>query len=106
MGNTEVVHTRINSEIKKEANKIFNKIGLNMSQAIKLFLITSVNKNGIPFELKIPKKESEALKFAKSIATVDGVPPSKEDEAIFEQYADGKIDYQTYMDIIENKYKK
>ena len=50
MVKTETVHTRVTSDIKEKADKIFNRLGLTTSQAITLFLTASVNNNGLPFE--------------------------------------------------------
>ena len=95
MAKTETVHTRVTREVKEEADRIFNSLGLTTSQAIALFLTASVNCGGIPFELTLPKQEDLELEFAKSIAMVDGVAPSKDAERIFRLYARGDIDYET-----------
>ena len=92
---TETVHTRVNPEIKAKAESIFASIGLTTSQAIMLFLTAAVNYNGMPFELRMSSKEQEELSFASSIATVDGVPPSKDAERIMALYTRGEIDYET-----------
>lgn len=92
---TETVHTRITPEIKLKAERVFSAIGLSTSQAIMLFLTAVVNHNGIPFELSLPNQEQKELSFAKAVATVDGVPPSKDAERIMGLYARGEIDYET-----------
>jgi len=43
---------RIDEELKKEAENLFNRIGLNMSSAINVFFRQSVRAQAIPFELK------------------------------------------------------
>ena len=105
MAKTETVHTRVTSEIKEKADKIFNRLGLTTSQAITLFLTASVNKNGLPFELTLPDEEAD-LAFAKSIATVDGVPPSKDVQRIMRLYSRGEIDYETAEFAIARLYKR
>ena len=102
---TETVHTRVNPEIKARAESIFATIGLTTSQAITLFLTAVVNHNGMPFELRMPTKEQEELAFATSIATVDGVPPSKEAERIMALYTRGEIDYETAQFAIGKLYR-
>ena len=37
MAKTETVHTRVTSDIKEKADKIFNRLGLTTSQAITFF---------------------------------------------------------------------
>ncbi|MBO4285819.1 MAG: type II toxin-antitoxin system RelB/DinJ family antitoxin [Bacilli bacterium] len=106
MPKTETVHTRVTPEIKNRADKIFESMGLTTSQAIMLFLTASVNKNGLPFELSAPSKEDEDLAFATAIATVDGMPPSKEAVKILRLYSRGDIDLETAKFAIERLYKK
>lgn len=105
MAKTETVHTRVTSDIKEKADKIFNCLGLTTSQAITLFLTASVNNNGLPFELTLPDDETD-LAFAKSIATVDGVPPSQDAQRIMRLYSRGEIDYETAEFAIARLYKK
>ncbi len=105
MAKTETVHTRVTHEIKKQADEIFSRLGLTTSQAIMLFLTAVVNHNGMPFELTVPKEEDEDLKFAISVATVDGVPPTKEAQKIIRLYSKGDIDYETAQFALERIYK-
>ena len=106
MAKTETVHTRVTHEIKEQADAIFNKLGLTTSQAIMLFLTASVNHNGLPFELSVPSSEEQDLKFATSIATVDGVPPSIEAQKIIRLYSRGDLDYETAQFALERIYKQ
>lgn len=69
--NTSAININVDSELKKEATKILNSLGLNMSTFINMALIQVVNENGIPFEVKNPKpsrKLKKALKEADKIA--------------------------------------
>ena len=56
-----VINIRVNDEVKKEAETIFKSLGLNMSVAINLFLKKCINENGMPFDLKIPNKETNKI---------------------------------------------
>ena len=105
MNKTETVHTRVTSEVKKEAENIFNRLGLTTSQAIMLFLNATVNNNGLPFSLTLPSKSEENITFASSIAMVDGVAPSKKAVKIMELYSRGDIDYETAEFAIRRLYK-
>ena len=53
------VTARVDENVKKEAEILFKKIGLNMSTAMNLFLKKCILEQGIPFELKIPNEEIE-----------------------------------------------
>jgi DNA-damage-inducible protein J len=52
------VHSRINEDIKGQASIILNKIGLNVSDAIRIFLNQVVMTKGIPFSVCIPNSET------------------------------------------------
>ncbi|MBQ7670520.1 MAG: type II toxin-antitoxin system RelB/DinJ family antitoxin [Clostridia bacterium] len=49
---TTNLNIRIDEELKKNAEQLFADLGLNMSSAITIFLKSSVDYNGIPFEIK------------------------------------------------------
>ena len=56
-----VINIHVNDEVKKEAESIFKSLGLNMSVAMNLFLKKCINEKGIPFDLKIPNKETNKI---------------------------------------------
>ena len=105
MAKTQTVHTRVTEDIKNQAEKIFASIGLTTSQAIMLFLTATVNCNGMPFELTLPKKEDQDLSFAISVATVDGVKPSEDAQRIMRLDSRGEIDYETAQFAIGRLYR-
>ena len=106
MAKTETVHTRVSPKIKNRADEIYKTLGLNTSQAIMLFLVATVNCNGLPFDLKLGNTMNSNFDFAKAIATVDGVEPSKDAERIMKLYSNGDIDYETAQFAIERIYVK
>ena len=61
---TSVINVNVPVDVKEEANRLFNSLGLNMSTAINMFLKKAIYERGIPFEVKQqPSKEMvEALK--------------------------------------------
>ena len=67
-----VINIRVNDEVKKEAETIFKALGLNMSVAMNVFLKKCINENGIPFDLKVPNKETiEAMEETNKIVNGD-----------------------------------
>ncbi|WP_335968949.1 type II toxin-antitoxin system RelB/DinJ family antitoxin [Fusobacterium polymorphum] len=67
-----VINIHVNDEVKKEAESIFKSLGLNMSVAMNLFLKKCINEKGIPFDLKIPNKETiEAMEETNKILNGD-----------------------------------
>lgn len=46
------INIRVDSEIKQQASELFAELGMDMSTAVNVFLRQSINKNGLPFEVK------------------------------------------------------
>ena len=53
------INVRVDASLKKDAENLFNDLGLNMSSAITMFLRTAVSYDGIPFEVKRLKPNAE-----------------------------------------------
>lgn len=59
------VNTRIEPAIKAQAEDIFHKVGLTSAEAVRMFYMQVCLHNGLPFEVKIPNKETiQAMKDA------------------------------------------
>ena len=52
---TATIQIKIDPKLKSDAIKLFGDIGLNLSDAIKLFLKQSVNSSSLPFEPMVSK---------------------------------------------------
>lgn len=63
---SESMHIRLEPALKKKATKVFGKLGLTPSDAVRIFFMQSVAFQGMPFPLKVPNKESvEAIEESK-----------------------------------------
>lgn len=62
MADTTNINVRVDKELKRKAEAIFNELGLNMSTAMNIFLRYSVRYGGIPFDLRLdtPNEETRA----------------------------------------------
>ncbi len=62
MAGTTNINVRVDKELKRKAEAIFNELGLNMSTAMNMFLRYSVRYGGIPFDLRLdtPNEETRA----------------------------------------------
>ena len=58
---TSAINVNVPTEVKEEANAIFNNLGLNMSVAINMFLKRAIYERGIPFEVKEPRPSREFI---------------------------------------------
>ena len=55
------INIRIDDNLKKEAETLFNELGLNMTKAINLFLKQCVLRQGIPFQIELPAESADSL---------------------------------------------
>ncbi len=53
------IHARINSELKENAERILEQIGMSSAEAIRLFYKQIELRKGMPFDIKIPNKLTE-----------------------------------------------
>ena len=54
------IRIRIEPELKEGASRALAECGLNLSDAIRLFLRQVVVQNGLPFEVKVPNAVTRA----------------------------------------------
>ena len=55
-----LIQLRIDDKLKTEATDIFEKLGLDLSTAIRIFLTRSVEERGIPFTMKLDTERYKA----------------------------------------------
>ena len=68
-----VVQFRVDDNLKKEATSIFEKLGLDLSSAMRMFLKRSVECNGIPFPMVLSEdayKAPSAVAFMKEAQAI------------------------------------
>ena len=53
---TAILQTRVDTETKKEAEALFNSLGLDITTAIRLFLKQAINQQKIPFDIVPPQE--------------------------------------------------
>jgi len=51
---TSLLQVRIDDNLKEEAAKVFEAIGIDTSVAVRMFLKRAVMEKGIPFSVKVP----------------------------------------------------
>jgi DNA-damage-inducible protein J len=57
---TQMVHVRIDPRLKNSAERIFTRIGISTTEAIRLFLKQVELHKGLPFPVAIPNEETVA----------------------------------------------
>ena len=64
---TTNLNVRIDADLKKQSEEIFNELGLNMSTALTVFLRQTVRSRGIPFEMRLNTPNEETLAAIKDV---------------------------------------
>lgn len=57
---TTMVHVRVDENLKLQAAQTLESMGLNISDAVRVFLTRVVADKGMPFDLKAPNTDSRA----------------------------------------------
>jgi len=53
------IHSRIEPEIKAEAESILHRLGVSPTEAIRMFYTQITLRNGLPFSVDIPNDKTE-----------------------------------------------
>jgi len=65
MSKTETIRARVEPGLKHEAEAVFSRLGLSVTEAITLFYTQVTLQRGLPFAVRIPNAETrEALRRA------------------------------------------
>lgn len=97
MAKTASVFTRVEPEIKTQAEQVLDRLGISMSNAVGMFLRQIVLQKGIPFEMKLPQEEPLAY---------GSLTKEQFDAEIEKGIADIKNDRVYSADIIETEMKR
>ena len=57
-----IVQFRVDDNLKEQATVIFEKLGIDLSTALRMFLRRCVLSNGIPFSMKLEEKDYDGSK--------------------------------------------
>ena len=53
---TSTVRARVEEQLKEDVDRVLNKLGLTISEAINLFMAQVKLKKGIPFDIVVPNR--------------------------------------------------
>ena len=76
MANTTNFSVRMDSDIKKQCERLYNELGINLTTAINVFLRQSLRAGGFPFDVRLeqPNKDTiAAMSEAERIAHDPGI---------------------------------
>ena len=82
MVKTAYINTRVEKKLKTDAQKVLRNVGVNTSDAVSMFLRQVVLRRGIPFEVRVPNKETlkaiRELRDPKKLATASRYSSTEE----------------------------
>ncbi len=61
MANTTNFRVRMDSEVKKQCEALYNDLGMTLTTAINVFLRQSLRVGGLPFELRKERPNKETI---------------------------------------------
>jgi len=57
---TSLLQVRVEDSLKDEAAQVFERLGIDTSTAVRIFLKRAIMENGIPFRMTLPKEPYSA----------------------------------------------
>ena len=67
-----IIQFRVSDQLKDKATEVYKKLGLDLSSAIRMFLMRSVDVKGIPFSTKLVD-EPEPFKATRAAEIMDEI---------------------------------
>jgi len=100
------INVRVDEKTKSDVDEILIELGINMSTAIDIYLSQILLNQGLPFEVKKPKKEmtDRAQELAEAINLTGGKTYPKKLNKIISLYAKGDIDYDVALYAIKKEF--
>ena len=54
MSDQIIMQFRVSKELKEEVSEIYNAMGMDMSTALRMFMVKSKQVRGLPFDAQLP----------------------------------------------------
>lgn len=77
MSSTTNLCVRIDSELKTEAEALFNELGMSLSTAVTVYFRQAVRESRIPFEIKWDRPNRETAAAMREAANIARDPEAK-----------------------------
>jgi DNA-damage-inducible protein J len=79
---------RIDEDVKREASELLNGLGLNLSDAVNIYLRQIILQRRIPFEIKYPEYKDEVIAAMKEAKQISHNPNVKKYTSVDEMFED------------------
>ena len=74
MANTTNFSVRMDSDIKKQCETLYNELGVNLTTAINVFLRQSLRVGGFPFDVRLEQPNKETMAAMLEAERIAGDP--------------------------------
>ena len=87
MKTNSVLQVRIDADIRKQAEELFERLGITTADAVRMFIMQSLEIQGLPFEVK--RRNLYAFGVASEYADTSKIPKEKTAwaEAVAKKYS-------------------
>ena len=89
-GSTTNISIRMDSELKAQADALFNELGMNLSTAFNIFVRQSLREGRIPFSISLDAPNQETIAALREAERIAKVPSVKGYDNLDELFADLK----------------
>lgn len=93
------VNIKMDDSLKEQSKELFAKMGLDMTTAVNMFLITVVREKKIPFEISAVSNSYEEEKYEKFFAQKLRMAEEQEKEGQMRNFNDFMIEVDNRYDI-------
>ncbi len=59
---SSVIQIRVDEQLRNDAVELYERLGIDLPTAVRMFMKRSVMVNGIPFNMTLPKREDDSNK--------------------------------------------
>ena len=77
MSKNASIYIRIDADVKKNAEAVYSRYGLSLSEAVTVFIHHSCNVGGLPFDLRPLRPNAETLEAMTEAARISRDPSVK-----------------------------
>ena len=90
MADTTNFSVRMDSEVKKQCEALYNDLGMTLTTAINVFLRQSLRVGGLPFELRQERPNKETIAAMLEVERIAHDPSVKKYDDLDELFAELK----------------
>lgn len=88
MANNALIQTRIDADVKEQAAAIFEKMGLTVSDAVRILLTRTAREGVVPMELLVEQREYDSWFRERVREALDDTRPDLSDEEVSATFAE------------------